>query len=260
VTPGYLNNPELTAEKFNRSYRSYKTYILYKTGDLARWLSDGNVEFLGRVDFQVKIRGFRIELEEIERQLVAHKDIEEAVVLANEDKSGNKYLCAYIIPIGDRKDEPFSIADLKDYLFGQLPDYMIPSHFIQIAEIPLTANGKVDKKALLTFETGEMVGAEYVPPANEVERKLVEMWSEILKKDRVGIHDNFFDLGGQSLKAMRLMAMIKETFGIKIPLIVFFQVGTVKGIGELISRGRDVEDQSLSSLKFEKKKRREREA
>jgi len=262
VTPGYLNNPELTAEKFIHFHHS--SFIihhskLYCTGDLARWLSDGNVEFLGRVDYQVKIRGFRIELEEIERRLAAHKDIKEAVVLANDDRSGNKYLCAYIVPVGGRKNEPFPIPDLRDYLFGLLPDYMIPSHFIEVPEIPLTANGKVDRKALLALETGEGIGTEYVPPSNEVERKLADMWSEILMRDRVGIHDNFFDLGGQSLKAMRLMAMIKEIFDAKIPLIVFFQVGTIKGIAELISRGRGGEDRSLSSLKFEKKARRERE-
>ncbi|MCX6584830.1 MAG: amino acid adenylation domain-containing protein [Candidatus Aminicenantes bacterium] len=265
VTPGYLNNPELTAEKFIHFHHSsfdlprIHHSKLYCTGDLARWLSDGNVEFLGRVDYQVKIRGFRIELEEIERRVAAHKDIKETVVLANDDSSGNKYLCAYIVPVGDRKNEPFSIPDLRDYLFGLLPGYMIPSHFIEIPEIPLTANGKVDRKALLALETGEGIATEYVPPSNEVERKLADMWSEILMRDRVGIHDNFFDLGGQSLKAMRLMAMIKEIFDAKIPLIVFFQVGTIKGIAELISRGRGGEDQSLSSLKFEKKKRRERE-
>ncbi|HLP62682.1 MAG TPA: non-ribosomal peptide synthetase, partial [Candidatus Deferrimicrobium sp.] len=261
VAPGYLNNPELTAEKFikNRSYRSDKTYIFYKTGDLARWLSDGNVEFLGRMDYQVKVRGFRIELEEIERRLLAHKDIKEAVVLANDDSNGNKYICAYIVLIGDRKNESFAVSDLRGYLFGLLPDYMIPSHFIVIPDIPLTANGKVNRKALLALEGGARMGTEYVPPANDIERKLAEIWSEILKRERVGINDNFFDLGGQSLKAMRLMAIIKEVFNVKIPLVMFFQIGTIKGIAALISNARDAAAPSLSGMKFEKKRRREQE-
>ncbi|HLP59759.1 MAG TPA: amino acid adenylation domain-containing protein, partial [Candidatus Deferrimicrobium sp.] len=143
LAEGYLNNPELTAEKFNRSYRSYRSYILYKTGDLARWLPDGNIEFLGRIDHQVKIRGFRIELGEIENRLAKHPGIKEAVVLDQAEENGDKYLCAYIVPGGEKV-----ISGLWEYLAKKLPDYMIPSRFISLEKIPLTSNGKIDRGAL----------------------------------------------------------------------------------------------------------------
>jgi acyl carrier protein len=138
---------------------------------------------------------------------------------------------------------------------------MIPSYFIKIPGIPLTANGKIDKKALLTLEGGIGTGLEYVPPTNEVELKLADIWSEILKRERVGINDNFFDLGGQSLKAMRLMTRIREVFNVKIPLVTFFQVSTIKGIANLISssNGHNTGEPPSPGIKFEKKMRRERE-
>jgi acyl carrier protein len=244
--------------------------ILYRTGDLARWLDDGNVEFLGRVDYQVKIRGFRVELGEIEARLTALEEIREAVVLDKQEETGNKYLCAYIVPAEEKSSNHFTVAGLRAYLFGQLPDYMIPGRFIEINEIPLTPNGKIDTRALLALEGDIGIGTRYAAPTNEIEETLVNMWSEILVKNRVGIDDNFFDLGGQSLKAMQLMAMIKKAFDVKIPLIVFFQVGTIRGIAGLIARARfplpdedradrTAGDYSFAGAKFEKKNRRERE-
>jgi acyl-coenzyme A synthetase/AMP-(fatty) acid ligase/acyl carrier protein len=276
VTRGYLNRPELTAEKFppssllSFSASQLLRFSLYRTGDLARWLSDGNIEFLGRMDDQVKIRGFRIELGEIEARLAAHEEIKEAVVLDKQDEKGNKYLCAYILPAERKGENPFNVPGLRAYLSDQLPDYMIPTHFIELNEIPLTSHGKIDKKSLLALEGDIGAGTEYVPPTDEVEKKLADLWAEILDKDRVGIHDNFFDLGGQSLKAMRLMAVIREAFHVKIPLVSFFEVGTVKGIAGLILEGQSHEtpavppsqqppqaagDHSFSGIKFKKQKR-----
>ncbi|MDQ1353900.1 MAG: hypothetical protein QG657_4209, partial [Acidobacteriota bacterium] len=258
IARGYLNHPELTAEKFIHFHHSSFIILhskLYCTGDLARWLSNGVVEFLGRIDYQVKIRGFRIELEEIEHRLASYKDIKEVVVLAKEDKNENKSLCAYIVPVDEKNNTLFTASDLRAYLIGKLPDYMIPSHFIVISEIPLTANGKIDKKALFALEGGIVTGVEYVPPTNDVEKKLADLWSEILIRERVGINDNFFDLGGQSLKAMRLITRIKEVFNVKIPLTVLFQLGAIKGIAQLIAM-QPGSDYSPPSGKFEKKTRR----
>jgi amino acid adenylation domain-containing protein len=276
VARGYLNNPELTAEKFdhdlwdlqdyqdkrkkvpgkrihrdyhdkyNRSYRSYKSYILYRTGDLARWLADGNIEFLGRIDQQVKIRGYRIELQEIEIQLMKYKDIKEAVVLTRERKTApskknedaDKYLCAYIVSA--QAEKKWIISELREYLGGKLPDYMIPTHFIKIDAIPLTPNGKIDVKALYEYDLEGNIetGTPYVPPTNEIEKKLAAMWSEILMKNAIGMNDNFFDLGGQSILAMRAAAKAQDVFNVKIPLITFFQLGTIRGIAEIISGSR----------------------
>jgi amino acid adenylation domain-containing protein len=242
ISRGYLNQPELTAEKFlrfyNMSYGSYRSYI-YRTGDLARWLEDGNIEYLNRIDQQVKIRGYRIELQEIEHQLANHNDIKEAVVIDKEDENENKYLCAYLVPIEGKKDHDFtlSISGLREYLAGELPGYMIPTHFIKIDHIPLTTNRKIDEKALYEYDSkGNIeIGTKYVPPTNEIEKKLAAIWSEILKKKRIGIHDDFFNLGGQSILALRTVAKIQEIFNVKIPLINFFQVGTLQGIAEIIS-------------------------
>jgi amino acid adenylation domain-containing protein len=277
VAMGYLNNPELTNSRFqvpdsplSFSASQLLRFSLYRTGDLVRWLDDGNVEFLGRVDYQVKIRGFRVELGEIEARLAAFEDIKEAVVLDKQDETGNKYLCAYIVPAEEKNSDHFTVTGLRAYLFGQLPDYMIPGHFIRVAEIPLTPNGKVDRNALAALGGDIGIGTEYAAPTNEIEETLANMWSETLVKNRVGIDDNFFDLGGQSLKAMQLVAMIKQAFDVEIPLIVFFQVGTIRGIAGLISRERSPlpdEDRaytttgghSFAGVKFEKKKRRELE-
>ncbi|NIM10644.1 MAG: AMP-binding protein [Candidatus Aminicenantes bacterium] len=157
---GYLNNPEFTAEKFvlvsyrsNKSYRTYSSSKIYKTGDLARWLPDGNIEFMGRVDHQVKIRGYRIEAGEIESCLASRPEVKEAVVADRVDNTGNRYLCAYVVPhLSHLTDSPggetFEIAELKNYLSGKIPAYMVPRYFVKIDEVPLTANGKVDRKAL----------------------------------------------------------------------------------------------------------------
>jgi amino acid adenylation domain-containing protein len=280
---GYMNSPELTAEKFDRD-ENYKQKFFggsrgaifqksppgrrrqkrYKTGDLARWLVDGNIEFIGRIDHQVKIRGFRIEPGEIESRLLSHDEIKEVVVLSKEDNRGTpRYLCAYFV-----SGKEFSTTGLREYLSTSLPEYMIPAYFIRVETIPLTSNGKVDRKALPEPESGRKPGEDYTPPNNEIEKQLVDIWSEMLpvpSSVNIGIDDNFFELGGQSLLAMQMASRVKDDFHVRVPLAAFFQEGTVRRIAQLIERlqaeeqprevGRFEEDHSLSGLKPEKIKR-----
>jgi amino acid adenylation domain-containing protein len=231
VGRGYLNRPELTAMSY-KSYRSYKTYIskrIYKTGDLARWMPDGNIEFLGRLDRQVKIRGFRIELGEIESRLLTQEGIKGAVVLAREDRGGNKYLCAYMV-----FDREYETSELREYLSGELPDYMIPSYFVFIENIPLTPSGKVDRKALPEPDTPGR--SEYTAPCDEIERKLVQIWSEVLdiEEDFIGIDSRFFELGGHSLKAAVMLSRIHRLFNVRVPLANIFIMPTIRQLAQFI--------------------------
>ena len=232
---GYLNRTELTAERFIDFHHS--SLIIhhsnfYRTGDLARWLSDGNIEFLGRIDHQVKIRGFRIELGEIESRLLKHGKIKEAVVLAKEDSGGDKYLVAYFI-----SDIELSDVELRGHLLKDLPDYMIPLHFVRLEKVPLTPGGKVDRRALPEPKVKQI--ATYVVPRNEIEKKLIEIWAEILGRNislnRIGIDDNFFRLGGHSLKATSLASRIYKEFNVKIPLGEIFKRPTIRGLFDYIN-------------------------
>jgi len=246
---GYLNRPELTAERFDhdlkdsqdyhdgyhRSYRSYMSYI-YHTGDLARWLPDGNIEFLGRMDYQVKIRGYRIELEEIENRLLAHPAVQEAVVIDRAGTTGDKYLCAYIVsapvmaaPGDNNAGISIKIEELKQHLAHSLPNYMIPAHFVFLEALPLLASGKVDRKVLP--EPGLMADNTAVVPGNEVERKLAVIWQELLGlPDTPGINLHFFQLGGHSLKAAIMTARIQKEFNVKISLAEIFKTPTIRGL------------------------------
>jgi len=224
---GYLNRPELTAEKFvDNPFKPGER--MYRTGDLARWLPDGNIEFLGRIDHQVKIRGFRIELGEIESRLLELEQVKEAVVLAKDDESGDKYLCAYIV-----SDEEFKASDIRTSLSATLPDYMVPSYFMRIDSIPLTPNGKVDRRSLP--EPDGVVGTEYVAPRNAIEEALASIWSEVLNKEQVGINDNFFELGGHSLKGIALISRIHKELSVEVPLRELFKAPTISSISEYIS-------------------------
>ncbi len=250
IACGYLNNPELTSEKFfYRSYRSYMSYIsknFYKTGDLTRWLPDGNIEFLGRIDHQVKIRGFRIELGEIENRLLDHEGVREVVVIDSDAGQGETYLCAYIVPQHVEtpgKTETGSLSkELAGYLAGILPDYMIPSHFIEIDNIPLNPNGKVDRKALP--RPGLLTGVEYAAPRDRLEEKLVEIWSEVLREGfpvegvespSIGIDDNFFELGGHSLKAVGIAAKIHKELEVKLSLVEIFTSPTIREMAAAVA-------------------------
>ncbi len=225
---GYLNRPELTSEKFADSPFESGTRI-YRTGDLARWLPDGNIEFLGRIDHQVKIRGYRVELGEIENKLLSHEAIKDTAVIAKDDNSGSKYLCAYVV--GEKE---LTVLELREYLSKYLPDYMIPSYFIQLEKLPLTSNGKLDRKALPESTGNISTGAEYEAPRNSTEEKLVAIWSEVLRVESIGINDNFFELGGHSLKATSLAAKIHKGLNVEIPLKEIFKAPTIKGISEYI--------------------------
>jgi len=225
---GYFKRPELTAEKFVPNPFEPGTRM-YKTGDLARWLPDGNIEFIGRLDNQVKIRGFRIELGEIESRLLSHAGIKEAVVAAREEESEGKYLCAYLV--GDKE---LTAGEVREHLSKVLPDYMVPSYFIQLPKMPLTPNGKIDRLALPEPDGSIVTGVEYEAARNEVEEKLVKIWQEVLKSDRVGINDNFFELGGHSLRATSMVGKLHKELNIEISLREIFKTPTIKGLAEYI--------------------------
>jgi tyrocidine synthetase-3 len=243
VARGYLNNPELTAQKFDhdlwdlqdyqdgyhRSYRSYKSYILYKTGDLARWLPGGAIEFLGRMDRQVKIRGFRIELGEIEARLSCHPQLQEAIVIDREAENGDKYLIAYFVLKKSGGEQGVDTLELKKYLAEALPSFMIPSYFVPLERIPLTPSGKVNREVLPSQEVKIGTGEEYIAPGNEIEEKLAEIWSKVLgiKKERIGKNDDFFKLGGDSLKSMILINHCNELLGEMVPTEVIFEAPTL---------------------------------
>ncbi|NIM15441.1 MAG: non-ribosomal peptide synthetase, partial [Candidatus Aminicenantes bacterium] len=205
---------------------------LYKTGDLARWLPCGNIEIFGRMDQQIKVRGFRIEPGEIESLLLKHGTVKETVVLARNDDKGEKYLCAYIV-----SDSDPSIAELREFLARELPDYMVPSSFIKIHEIPVTPNGKIDRKALAKAEGAQLkLGSAYVAPETNIERTVVDTWKEILQLDQVGVEDNFFDLGGTSLKVIMTMSKLKVSLEREIPVVAMFRYPTVRSMAHFLSR------------------------
>jgi amino acid adenylation domain-containing protein len=248
VARGYLNQPELTAEKFlhvsNSSNMSYMTYIIYKTGDMARWTSRGTVEFLGRIDTQVKIRGYRIEPGEIENRLLTHEAVNEAVVIPREHPFGDKYLCAYVTL---KNPGSINIPALKEYLAVELPDYMIPSFFVELERIPLTPNGKLNRKLLPEPGTADL-RTPYAAPRDQVEEKLVQLWQEILGIEKTGINDNFFEIGGHSLKAIMLIARINKAFNVKVKLPELFKAPTIHQLSQHIKQGKEEEFISIEAV------------
>jgi len=225
---GYLNKPELTAEKFVEN-PFMPGYRMYRTGDLAKWRTDGNIEFLGRLDHQVKIRGLRIELGEIETELLKYPSIKETVVVAKEGQDGDKYLCAYIVAEGE-----LTITELRDHLFRDLPDYMIPSYFVQLEKMPVSPNGKADRKALPEPNRNIRTGVEYVAPQNNIEESVVKVWQEILKVENVSIKDNFFSLGGDSIKAIQILSQLSQC-GLKLEMRDLFQHPTIEALSSYIT-------------------------
>src|SRR4029077_13771325 len=213
---GYLNRPGLTAETFIANpFSSEPGARLYRTGDLARYKSDGNIEFLGRIDNQVKIRGFRIELGEIEAVLTQHPAVRGSAVIAREDRAGDKQLVAYMVP----KESAPAASELRAFLKAKLPEYMVPSAFVVLDSLPLTPNGKVDRQALPEPDRGSAdLEQVYVAPGNASEQAIADIWIEILGVKRIGIHDNFFDLGGHSLKATQVVSRLRDLFQCDIPL------------------------------------------
>ena len=227
---GYLNRPGLTNEKFISNPFSHKRgERLFKTGDMARYMSNGNVEFLGRFDNQIKIRGFRIELGEIEAVLNQHPGLREAVVTSREDVSGDKRLVAYIVP--NREPAP-AIRELRSFLKEKLPDYMVPSGYVLLDSLPLTLNGKVDRRALPDPGKIEQEHTDYVAPRDETERILCRVWSEVLGVHRVGLDDDFFAMGGHSLLAAKIFVRLDKEFGRSLPLSVLLSAPTIRSLAE----------------------------
>src|SRR5436309_1465774 len=230
---GYFNRPDLTAEKFIPDpFSGSPGARLYNIGDLARYLPDGNIEFIGRVDNQVKLRGFRIELGEIESVLVQHPEVQAAAAIVREDTPGAKRLVAYIVP---KKAEAIPTKELRSYLGSKLPDYMVPSVFVTLAKLPLTPNGKVDRRALPTPDQRSNLEETFIAPSTPTQQAMAKIWANLLKLERVGIHDNFFELGGHSLLALRLIGQINEAFGKKLPLAALFQAPTIEQLTRLVA-------------------------
>ncbi|UCH96575.1 MAG: amino acid adenylation domain-containing protein, partial [Candidatus Aminicenantes bacterium] len=265
VARGYLNNPELTSEKFikldvnlNMSYTSHMSYIthmsyIYKTGDQAKWLPEGNIQFLGRLDHQVKIRGFRIEVEEIENRLLRLNGIKECVVTARETadslegshpgNENHRSLCAYYV-----SDSDWDAPRLKEYLSRQVPGYMIPLHFVQMEYLPLTATGKIDRNALPLPEP-ETTGGR-IPPANHTEEILTKIWSEVLgtAEENISTDNNFFELGGHSLKMTIIASKIHQELNIRVPLQKLFSRLTIRELAEYLKEKAKEKHSSITPV------------
>ncbi|WP_186314395.1 non-ribosomal peptide synthetase [Bacillus pumilus] len=231
LVKGYYGQPELTSEKFvENPFRPGE--VMYKTGDLARWLSNGEIEFIGRIDHQVKIRGQRIELGEIEHQLLRHPQLKEAVVIA----APNDTLCAYFTAEGS-----VSLTDLREQAGRELPVYMMPSFFVQLDELPLTNNGKLDRRALPVPDLSEQGVNEYIPPQTETERVVARIWEEVLEVPRIGRHDHFFECGGHSLRGMKMLNKLYEEMHVELTLKSLFEFPTLEAFAFAVDQADQTE-------------------
>ena len=246
---GYLNQPEMTAQRFianpfakakedqswNCDRKACTKYSrLYKTGDLARYLPDGNIEFLGRIDDQVKIRGFRIELGEIEAVLGQHPGVQEAVVICREDDPGNQQLVAYIV---SDLQQTLTVSELNHLLKEKLPDYMMPKSFVMLEALPLLPNGKINRRGLpLPDQIRPELAATYQPPQTEIEQSIASIWQEVLHIEEVGINDNFFELGGHSLLLVQVHNKLQKIFQQEFPLFEMFHYPTISYLAQYLSQ------------------------
>nr|MDZ8062915.1 amino acid adenylation domain-containing protein [Nostoc sp. EkiNYC01] len=238
LAQGYLNRPELTQEKFipnpfTNSKFKIQNSKLYKTGDLVRYLPDGNIEYLGRIDNQVKIRGFRIELGEIETVLSQYPHVQAACVIAREDIPGNKSLVAYIV---SQKEQTPKVSELRRFLKEKLPEYMVPNAIVFLEALPFTPNGKVDRRALPAPDLHSQLSDKYVAPRSPMEELLAQIWAQVLKVEQVGIYDNFFELGGHSLLGTQVVSRIRNIFNVELPLRELFGATTVAELVHLIGQ------------------------
>jgi amino acid adenylation domain-containing protein len=245
LAKGYLNKPELTTEKFIPNPFPPSTPSppskIYKTGDLVRYLPDGNLEYLGRIDYQVKLRGFRIELGEIETVLMQHPDVKQAVVTLSQNQDDER-LIAYLIS----ESEVLQI-ELRQFLQDKLPGYMIPSNYIMLEEFPLTPNRKIDRKALPNPDNNRPELENYVTPSSEIEREIAQIWQQVLQVEKIGIHDNFFDLGGHSLSMVKVHSQLREKFSSNIPLVEMFRHPTISSLVNYFSNVNLIQSQQDNS-------------
>jgi surfactin family lipopeptide synthetase A len=232
VARGYLNQPELTKEKFIEN-PFIQGNRMYSTGDLGRWLPDGNIEFFGRNDQQIKIRGYRVELSEIENAILEYSTELKQVVVEVKEENNKKVLATYFVAVA-----VIDKSKLRSFLQSRLPDYMIPGFYIALEELPLTQNGKLDRKALPGISGDDLVRKEYIAPGNEIQEKLVAIWQEVLGLEKIGITDNFFELGGHSLNAMVAIKKITVEFNIEVSISDFFLNKTIEGVANIIVEKR----------------------
>ncbi len=236
LATGYLNRPELTQEKFITN--PFGSGRLYKTGDLARYLPDGNIEYLGRIDNQVKIRGFRIELGEIEAALGQHSDVQMCCVITREETPGNKRLIAYVVP---QKDVTLITSELRQFLTNKLPGYMLPTAFVILESLPLTPNGKVDRRALPDPDLHQEL-SDYVMPNTEAEKIIAGIWQKALKVEKVGIYDNFFELGGHSLLLVQINQQLQEKLSLELSIVDMFNYSTIHSLSQYLNTKARKED------------------
>lgn len=244
IAKEYLYREELTQTKFI----TIDGIRFYRTGDIGRFDESGNLEVLGRSDFQIKLRGIRIELNEIETFLRQAPNVKDAVVSSCDLDSGEKVLVAYVV-LEHQGNQVISTAEIRRFLMSKLPDYMVPNMFMQLEALPLNINQKIDRKALPPFDFSQSINAEFVAPRDQVEQQLANIWAKLLARKSVGIHDNFFDLGGHSLLSMRLISEIEQAFDYQFPLKLFFQISTIAEMAEAIrlrtSDNSDIDDLAL---------------
>jgi amino acid adenylation domain-containing protein len=243
---GYYGQPDLTSQSFIRNpFSTDPNDIIYRTGDLGRLLEDGNLEYVGRRDHQVKIRGVRLETVEIENSLLEHPSIVEAAVSSREDGGGTSYLCAYVV-----SSQPVEPDQLRRHLSGSLPDFAIPSVFVKMDRLPRTLNGKIDRNALPTPEEArKRSGLDYVAPRNSTEEQLAAIWAEVLGLKKVGVNDNFFDLGGHSLNVLQVISRMQSAFDLELPLASLFKSPTIGTLAEYIETVRWARESSEASAR-----------
>jgi acyl carrier protein len=245
---GYQNNPSLTAERFvPDKYSDVNSGRMYLTGDMVRYGLDGYIEYLGRIDNQVKIRGYRIELSEIEKVLLEHENVKEAAVVVNSVNEEDESIIAYVIIQDDVNTDP----DLISFCKTKLPNYMIPNHIVRIEKFPLTPNGKIDFRKLPVSQIlDSAVASEYIAPRSELEAEIAAILSETLGKEKIGVKDNFFDLGGHSILAIKVVSKLRKSFGVELELKNLFENPTVEGLSSAIimEQSKLLDDKELDSL------------
>jgi acyl carrier protein len=248
---GYLNSPDLTEEKFiPNPFSNDPDSRLYKTGDLCRYLPDGNIDFLGRFDHQVKVHGYRVELGEIEAAMEQSPAVQEVVVLAREDEPGDKRLVAYVVPNEAPSPTVSELRpqELRHFLKQKLPDYMVPSIFVMLDTLPLTPNGKVDRRALPAPDwTRPDLEEAFVAPRTPVEETLAGIWGTVLGLEQIGVYDNFFELGGHSLLATRVISRIRNTFQVELPLRCIFETPTITQLAVEIEKAKEAHGEFVPS-------------